>query len=190
MLGQLISRIREEKQISKTDLSTLTGINVGHLTHIEKGERNPSHKALRTICNSLKVPYQPTFYTYDKELTEEQIEFDLVNSICYDKIPLIDSIKSFISVPANVPNATFAFKMDDDSMKNSIPKNTICYLEYNQIPLHREFGLFEYKNELMVRRILYKKNKIVLKSDGIFTKDITINDSYDFTIIGKVSVGN
>ena len=40
MIGNMISIIRKQKGITKTKLSELTGINVGHLTHIEKGERN------------------------------------------------------------------------------------------------------------------------------------------------------
>ncbi len=187
MLGQLLARIREDRQISKTDLSTLTGINVGHLTHIEKGERKPSHKALKTICDALKIPYQPVFFTYDKEVTEEQQEFELLNSIYYDKIPLI-KIDSFVEAPREFPTAACAFKMTDEALKNSIPKDTICYLEPNTIPLHKEFGLFEYNNQFIVRRILYKKNKVVLKSDAIFAKDIDISDADTFRIIGKVFV--
>ena len=72
MIGDIIARIRKEKNISKTDLAKETGINIGHLTHIEKSERNPSHKALKTICKALKVPYQPLMYTYDKTLSDDQ----------------------------------------------------------------------------------------------------------------------
>ena len=69
MIGDILAKIRKDKKISKTDLAKVTNINVGHLTHIEKGERNPSHKALKTLCLALDVPYQPLMYTYDKELT-------------------------------------------------------------------------------------------------------------------------
>ena len=69
----MISKIRKEKGITKTRLAELTDINIGHLTHIEKGERNPSHKALRSICSALNIPYEQLLYTYDKELTEEQV---------------------------------------------------------------------------------------------------------------------
>ena len=55
MLGSLIAKIREDRNMSKTDLAKMTGINVGHLTHIEKGERNPSQKALKSICDALNV---------------------------------------------------------------------------------------------------------------------------------------
>ncbi len=69
MIGDLLAKIRKDKKISKTDLAKVTNINIGHLTHIEKGERNPSHKALKTLSIALDVPYQPLMYTYDKELT-------------------------------------------------------------------------------------------------------------------------
>ena len=79
MIGDMISRIRKDKKITKTQLSELTDINIGHLTHIEKGERNPSHKALKNICSSLNVPFSPLLYTYDKELSNEQLEYDYIN---------------------------------------------------------------------------------------------------------------
>ena len=50
MIGDMIAKVRKEKGMTKTELARLTDINIGHLTHIEKGERNPSHKALKNIC--------------------------------------------------------------------------------------------------------------------------------------------
>lgn len=47
MIGDMIAKVRKEKGMTKTELAKITGINIGHLTHIEKGERNPSHKALK-----------------------------------------------------------------------------------------------------------------------------------------------
>ena len=37
MIGDLIAKIRKEKKMTKTQLSEMTNINIGHLTHIEKG---------------------------------------------------------------------------------------------------------------------------------------------------------
>ena len=65
MIGDMIAKARKEKRMTKTELARLTEINIGHLTHIEKGERNPSHKALKKICKALDVPYQQLMYTYD-----------------------------------------------------------------------------------------------------------------------------
>ena len=50
MIGDMIAKVRKEKGMSKTEISRLTNINIGHLIHFEKGERNPSHKALKNIC--------------------------------------------------------------------------------------------------------------------------------------------
>ena len=57
MIGELISRIRQEKNITKSELARRTNINVGHVAHIESEERNPSHRALKSICRALEIPY-------------------------------------------------------------------------------------------------------------------------------------
>ncbi len=188
MLGKMISTIREKQNLSKTDLADVIGINVGHLTHIEKGERNPSQKTLRDICKALSIPYQPLYNMYDKEYTPECEQYHLENAMPYTTIPLISDINSMIYCPPSIPNASLAFIMQDDSMKSSAPKGSYLYLELNAIPEHRELGLFQYNDKLLVRRILYRKNKIVLKSDSLLAKDIVIEDGSQFTIIGKVYV--
>ena len=70
MIGDMIAKVRIEKGMSKTQLAKLTDINIGHLTHIEKGERNPSHKALKNICRALNIPYQQLMFTYDKAVND------------------------------------------------------------------------------------------------------------------------
>ena len=190
MLGNLLAYIREKKDVSKSAIADDTGINVGHLTHIEKGERNPSSKALRDICKSLDIPYQPMSYTFDKELTEEQKHFNLVSCIPYDTIPLVSNIKEMTFCPSSIPNASIAFIMNDDSMKSSVPKGSKVFVEFNAIPLHRELGLFQYNGDIIVRKMIYRKSKILLKSDSILSKDITIEKDDNFVIIGKVYVEN
>ena len=188
MLGNLIAYIREKNGLSKTNVSDATGINVGHLTHIEKGERNPSSNALKDICKALGVPYQPISYTYDKTLTEEQKQFNLIESVPYNTVPLISNIEDMVYCPASIPNASIAFKMMDDTMKSSVPKGSTVFVEFSSIPLHKELGLFIYDNQIIVRRMIYRKNKIILKSDNLLTRDITVEDGSQLTIIGKVYV--
>ena len=105
MIGNMIQRIRKEKGITKTKLSSLTDINIGHLTHIEKGERNPSHKTLKSICSSLNIPYQELLYTYDKKLTDEQLEYNYQNYISYNKVPLVEKLEDFVDCPADLQNS-------------------------------------------------------------------------------------
>jgi transcriptional regulator with XRE-family HTH domain len=90
MICDMIAKVRTEKGMTKTELARLTNINIGHLTHIEKGERNPSHKALKNICKALDIPYQQLMYTYDKQLSEDQEAYGFINHISYNKVPLID----------------------------------------------------------------------------------------------------
>ena len=66
MLGHMIAYIRKEKKLTKASVAKNTNINTGHLTHIEKGERNPSHKVLKSMCKAMDIPYRPLMYTYDK----------------------------------------------------------------------------------------------------------------------------
>ena len=54
MLGNLIARIRKEKEITKTQLANSTGINVGHLTHIEKNTRICYDILAFLICNKMR----------------------------------------------------------------------------------------------------------------------------------------
>lgn len=190
MLGNLIANIREKKGLTKSNLADLTGINVGHITHVEKGERNLSTNALRDICKALDIPYQPLSYLYDKKLTENQERFNLATTLPYNTIPLVSNIEDMVVCPSTIPNASIAFIMNDDAMKSSLPKGSIAYLELSAIPEHRELGLFSYKNSILVRKLVYRKNKIVLKADNLLTKDITIEDMEDFCIIGKIYVEN
>ena len=39
MIGDMISRVRNEKNVVKAELARRTNINIGHISHIEKEER-------------------------------------------------------------------------------------------------------------------------------------------------------
>ena len=95
--------------------------------------------------------------------------------------PLVSNIEDMVICPASIPNASMAFVMKDDSMKSSVPKGSLVFVELNTIPLHRELGLVKYNDELWIRRLAYRKNKLVLKSDNLLTKDIVIENA-DATI--------
>ena len=188
MIGNMISRIRKEKGITKTKLADMTEINIGHLTHIEKGERNPSHKALKTICSSLNIPYQQLLYTYDKELSEEQKDLKYLNYISYNTIPAVSKIDSYITCPSEFSNASFAYKIPDNSMSPILKKDDYAYIEINGLLAHKDIGLFKLNDEFLIRRLLYKKGKFVLRSESKDIKDLSIGLSDNFQIIGKVYI--
>lgn len=188
MIGNMISKIRKEKGITKTQLASETDINIGHLTHIEKGERNPSHKALKSICSALNIPYQQLLYTYDKTLSEEQIEYGYINHVNYNQIPAISKIDEYINCPADFSDASFAYKVPDTSMAPLFKEGSYAYIQINGLVEHKSIGLFKLNGEFMIRRLLYKKDKFVLRADNKDIKDITINNKDSFQIIGRVYV--
>lgn len=186
MIGDMIARIRKEKKITKTKLAEKTNINIGHLTHIEKGERNPSHKALRSICKALDVPYQPLMYTYDKFLSDDQEFYKAPNHISYNKILAVDSIHSFMECPTGLPSAALAIKMPDNSMEPKLPKDVYVFVELNSPLNNREIGVFDYDGKVLIRRFIVRRDKLVLRADNKDMEEISIYEGDNFNIIGKV----
>ena len=178
MLGNMIAKIRKDKNITKVELAKRTKINIGHLTHIEKGERNPSHKALRNICKSLNVPYQTLAYMYDKEISQDDKRYKLTNHISYNRVVAVNDI--------SIPNASMAFRITDNSMEPKLKENSYAFLELN-VPLgNRNFGLFEFNGELLVRRFIIRQDALVLRAENKDYPEILLSENDDFTIIGKV----
>lgn len=188
MIGNMISRIRKEKGITKTELANQTGINIGHLTHIEKGERNPSHKALKNICKALDVPYQQLMYTYDKTINEEQESYNVIDHISYNKVLAVDSISGFIDCPSSIPSSAIAIKLQDNSMEPSFAKGAYVFVEFNSPLENKNIGIFSFNNQVLVRRFITKKGNIVLRADNKEYEDILINENDTFFIIGKICV--
>ena len=186
MIGDMLSKIREDKNLSKTNIAKETNINVGHLTHIEKGERNPSHKALKSLCDALDVPYQPLMYTYDKKLTQEQLDYEIVNHIKYDSVPVFDNLLGFANVPKDYSSASICLKVKDNSMSPKFNQNDYVFIELNTPLNTKDFGLFEYKGEYLIRKFIVRKNDLVLRAEVDDIPDIVITSKDDFYIIGKV----
>ncbi len=186
MIGDMLSKIREDKKISKTNLANATNINVGHLTHIEKSERNPSHKSLKSLCDALEVPYQPLMYTYDKKLTEEQLDYEVVNHIKYDSIPMYDNLVGFATVPKEYASASMCLKVQDDSMAPKFEKDSYVFIELNTPLSNKDVGLFEYNGQYIIRKFIKRKNDLVLRAEKTDIEDIILTSKDTFYIIGKV----
>ena len=186
MLGSMISKIRKEQHMTKVELAKRTGINIGHITHIEKGERNPSHKALKSITNALNVPYQIITHLYDKTISEEDKRCNMINHLSFNKVLAMDSYSNFIDCPTYASNASVAIKIQDDSMEPYFIKNSYVFLELN-VPLNnKDIGLFKYNGELVIRKFIIRKDKLVLRADNKNYNDIDLSEDDDFTIIGRI----
>lgn len=186
MLGDMITRIRNEKNVAKSELARRTNINIGHISHIEKEERNPSHRALKSICRALEVPYQPLMYMYDKVFTPEQLYYDMPNHIAYDKVLAVGSLDSFIPCPIDVPNASIAVKISDDTMSPRLEKDDFAFIEFNTPLENKDIGLFEFNGKVMIRRYVVRKDSLALRADNKNYSDIVITDKDEYNIIGKV----
>jgi len=186
MIGKMINQIRTSKNISLTNLSKLTGIDTGHLSHIEKGERTPSHKTLKLICKALEVPYQQLMYSYDKTLNSNQIHYGIVNHISCNKVLAVDKIGGFIEIPSNFPSSAIAIKMVDNSMLPNIKKEDYLYVEFNSPLSNRDIGIFDINGEIVIRRFILSSGKIILRADNKEYTDIKIKEDDEFYIIGKI----
>lgn len=186
MIGYMISRIRNDKNVAKSELSRRTNINIGHISHIEKEERNPSHRALKSICRALEVPYQPLMYTYDKVFTEEQKELNMQDHIAYDKVLAVSSLDSFITCPLDLPSASLAVKITDKSMEPRLEEGCYAFVEFNSPLDNKDIGIFEYNDKVIIRRYVIRKDTLVLRADNKEFSDIVLNPDDDYTIIGKV----
>lgn len=47
MIVKLLSKIRKDKKMTKMEICKKASINMGYMTHIEKGERNPSIQTIK-----------------------------------------------------------------------------------------------------------------------------------------------
>ncbi|WP_373515525.1 helix-turn-helix domain-containing protein [Persicitalea sp.] len=54
-LAQIITEQREQKQISQTQLATLSGINQAHISRIESGKSKPTMPTVFRICKALDI---------------------------------------------------------------------------------------------------------------------------------------
>ncbi len=186
MIGSMIKKIRKDKNVTQAELSRNTKINLGHIAHIENGERNPSYKALKNICKFLKVPYTLLMSIYDKKITDDQINYKVFNHINYNKIIYIDSSYSLIDCPENMYTASIAIKIHDDSMEPTLRINSQAFIELGTPLENKDLGLFLYDNEILIRRFMIRKNSLVLRADNKNLPDIVLSKNDDFKIIGKV----
>ena len=186
MLGFLLSKIRTDKHMSKTKLSELTNINIGHLSHIEKGERIPSHKALKEISKALDIPYKNLMNAYDHDLSDEQKKYGAANHVLYNKIPIFGSFLGFTKCDLDTSNADFAIFINDESMSPKFALGSYVLVEQNAPLSNRDYGVFMYEDKVLIRRFIIRKNDLVLRAEDPNISEIVLLISDDFYVIGKV----
>ena len=186
MIGDMLERARKEKNVIKSELARRTNINIGHIAHIEKEERNPSIRALKSICRALEIPYQPFMYMYGKVVTDEQKLNNMPEHISYEKIPAVSSLDSFIECPVDLPSAAIEIKINDKSMEPRLEEGIYAFVELNTPLENKDIGVIEYNGKILIRRYVIRKNSLVLRADNKNFSDIPLEDKDEYNIIGKV----
>ena len=190
MLGHLIALIRKKQRISKASLARDSCIDVGFLAHIEKSERTPSHNSLRKICDCLDLPYQPLMYAYDKSLSKEQLDSEILNHVCYDRIIAVSDIDSLIFCPEGKETASLAIKVNDDLMEPILSSNSYAFVELNSPLNNKEIGLFFYNNKCLFRKLIIRQDGIILRALKKDVADIKVSALDSFYILGKVLIND
>ena len=111
----------------------------------------------------------------------------MVNHLSYNKVLAIDSYSNFIECPADIPYASVAIKIQDDTMEPKFPKDSYAFLELNVPLANKDYGLFKYQDKIFVRRFIIRKDKLALRAENNKKyPDIEITENDNFTIIGKI----
>ena len=188
MLGLLLKKIREDQKRSKASVALNACVDPAYIIHLENSKRIPSYFALRKICDSLDVPYQQMLYTYYKDLTEEQISENYLDLIPYHSVVAINSMDDLIRCPAKYGSASFAVKLNDDSMEPKLLSGTYAYIEQNTPLVSRDIGLFYYNGEFLIRRFIDTYQFYQLRPDNKKYKSLRISkkNKGDFFVIGKI----
>ena len=71
-------------------------------------------------------------------------------------------------------------------MEPKFIEGSYAFLELN-VPLeNRNFGLFNYNNQILLRRFIIRQSDLVLRAENKNYPEIILSENDNFTIIGKV----
>lgn len=185
MIGKVIRQERLNRKMSSTDLAKAVDINVGFLTHIEKGERNPSRTVLAKICRELDLSYDFMLSLLQNSLSDENAEYDVTQYTPTSKVLYAENI-SLIECPKLSESVSFITRMPDDSMTPLIAKGSLLHVKYTSFIQNGDICIAVLNGKTIIREFFATNNGIRLHAENINYEDvvITANDSLD--IIGKI----
>ena len=118
----------------------------------------------------------------------EQEKYNYLNYIAYNKIPAFSNLESFIDCPSKFSNAAFAYKVPNDDMDPLIKKDEFVFVEIAGLLSNKDVGIFKVGDQFLIRRLLYRKNGLVLRAENKEIPDIDLNSVKNFYIIGKIYI--
>lgn len=185
MIGKVIRQERLNRKISSTDLAKAVNINVGFLTHIEKGERNPSRTVLSKICKELDLSYDFMLSLLQNSLSDENIEYDVTQYTPTSKVLYAESI-SLIECPKLSESVSFITRMPDDSMTPLISKGALLHIKYTSFIQNGDICIAVLNGKTIVREFFATDAGIKLHAKNNNNKDVIITADDTLDIIGKI----
>lgn len=207
--SERLKNILNEKNITQSELSKITGIGKSSLTAYLKGEYNPKQDKIYKIAKALDVPvfYLTDWEEYDKKtnLSELKTDIEIYSllskkfddeetsqiSLIIDNFQKLKDKKRLVDYSNNLLNADeydLTAIIQDDSMKPEYNKGDRVYINFGYDFTIGDVYLIEYDNSTYIRKVF---------NDGYRVRLISLNDEYEpinidipikkqFNIIGKV----
>ena len=207
--SERLKNILNEKNITQSELSKITGIGKSSLTAYLKGEYNPKQDKIYKIAKALNVPvfYLTDWEEYDKKTNLSELKTDIgiygllskkfddeetsQISLIIDNFQKIKDKKRLVDYSNNLLNADdydLTAIIQDDSMKPEYNKGDRVYINFGYDFTIGDVYLIEYDNSTYIRKVF---------NDGYRVRLISLNDEYEpinidipikkqFNIIGKV----
>ena len=208
-----IVSLRNEKNITQSQLAEELNISPSAIGMYEQGRRKPSYELLEEICDyfnvdmdylmgrsDIKNRYQAGL-KYDWENKKEEksnLNIDTINTD-YMMIPLYESISAgygasnsefieMIPVFGLKKNGTtyFAVKVEGDSMEPKIPNGSTIIIKKDIQIENGEIGAFNLNDENFVKQKKVVKDRLILHSFNLAYDDKVVNEFDDFIEYGKV----
>lgn len=186
MLGKIILEQRKNLNIKSKNLAEAVGIDPGFLTHIEKGDRNPSKSVLAKLCKELHLSYEFMISISENSLKENSVAYDATLHTPAKKVLYVDSF-SLLDCPITEENVSLIVNMNDDSMESLIEKGSLVYIHYTSVLANGDLAAVCYNGETYYRKFMCENGVITLKALNSKYSDITVNFAEDdFIIVGKI----
>ena len=188
MIGKIIKEERLNKNIKLSDLAKAVDIDSGFLTHIEKGERNPSRTVLSRICKELNLSYDFMLSLLENSLGETSAEYDVTKYTPAKKVLYAENLL-LMDYPESNESISFITKMIDTSMEPQISKDDLILVKYTSLIEDGDICIAELNGKLIIRRFCNSRSGIKLQATNKSFKTISINNKTDsLNIIGKIII--
>lgn len=209
-LGELVKRLRLEKNYGMNQFALKVGINISDIHKIENAQKkkiNPYQ--LRLIGEGLKIDYRDLYkivgYLDEEETSGKTgIESNMDLSTGFKEVPVYQSISAGLGLeeaqPGEVefivlPNTkefrgdVVGIRVNGDSMEYTIENGSVAFIKKGEEVQNKKVGAFILNNRPLLKRYMCQDDDCFLRSDNREYSDIKVGEDDDFHIVGKY-IGN